>query len=176
MTYPLIGNYGICDDDYESRTPSIAPSLIVREYNDQPSNFRYTHTLGEVLGDHIPAISGIDTRSSRGRSATPAPAVNDHRRGHFARGPPDHRRNARAARRGAAGQLPQALVFAHGDAATTSWRWLRHQAQHHPLPERPRLQRHRRCLYDTASRVIERMDPDGVFLSTAPATRRTLRR
>ena len=35
----------------------------MREYNDQPSNFRYTHTLGEVLEEnHIPAISGIDTR------------------------------------------------------------------------------------------------------------------
>lgn len=62
MTYPLIGNYGIADDDFETRTPTIG-ALIVREYNDQPSNFRYTRTLSEVLEEyHIPAISGIDTR------------------------------------------------------------------------------------------------------------------
>ncbi|MGN0802030.1 MAG: glutamine-hydrolyzing carbamoyl-phosphate synthase small subunit [Candidatus Faecivicinus sp.] len=62
MTYPLIGNYGIADDDFETRTPTIG-ALIVREYNDQPSNFRYTKTLGEVLEEyHVPAISGIDTR------------------------------------------------------------------------------------------------------------------
>ena len=62
MTYPLIGNYGIADDDFETRTPTIG-ALIVREYNDQPSNFRYTKTLSEVLEEYrIPAISGIDTR------------------------------------------------------------------------------------------------------------------
>ena len=62
MTYPLIGNYGITDEDYETRTPTLG-ALIVREYNDQPSNFRYTKTLGEVLEDyHIPGIAGVDTR------------------------------------------------------------------------------------------------------------------
>ena len=62
MTYPLIGNYGIADDDFETRTPTIG-ALIVREYNDQPSNFRYTKTLSEVLEEYrIPAISGVDTR------------------------------------------------------------------------------------------------------------------
>ena len=39
MTYPLIGNYGITDEDFETRTPTIG-GLIVREYNDLPSNFR----------------------------------------------------------------------------------------------------------------------------------------
>ncbi len=62
MTYPLIGNYGIADDDFESRTASIG-ALIVREYNDEPSNFRYTKTLGEVLEENnIPGIHGLDTR------------------------------------------------------------------------------------------------------------------
>lgn len=62
MTYPLIGNYGIADEDFESKTPTIG-GLIVREYNDSPSNFRYTKTLSEILEEnHIPAISGIDTR------------------------------------------------------------------------------------------------------------------
>lgn len=62
MTYPLIGNYGITDDDYESKIISIS-GLIVRDYNDMPSNFRYTKTLAEVLSENnIPGISGIDTR------------------------------------------------------------------------------------------------------------------
>lgn len=62
MTYPLIGNYGITDEDYESKLISIS-GLIVRDYNDMPSNFRYTKTLAEVLSENgIPGISGIDTR------------------------------------------------------------------------------------------------------------------
>ncbi|MCR5617379.1 MAG: glutamine-hydrolyzing carbamoyl-phosphate synthase small subunit [Clostridiales bacterium] len=62
MTYPLIGNYGITDDDYECKNPSIG-GLIVSDYNDMPSNFRYTKTLSEELEDNnIPGISGVDTR------------------------------------------------------------------------------------------------------------------
>ena len=63
MTYPLIGNYGTAEEDYETKFPTIG-GMIVREYNDTPSNFRYTKTLNEVLEEHnIPAISGIDTRT-----------------------------------------------------------------------------------------------------------------
>lgn len=62
MTYPLIGNYGITDDDYETKQPTIG-GMIVREYNDLPSNFRCTKTLSEYLEENnIPGISGIDTR------------------------------------------------------------------------------------------------------------------
>lgn len=62
MTYPLIGNYGITDDDYETMKPTIG-GLIVREYNDMPSNFRYTKTLSEYLEENnIPGIYGVDTR------------------------------------------------------------------------------------------------------------------
>ena len=62
MTYPLIGNYGITDEDFETKTPTIG-GLIIREYNDFPSNFRYTKTLSELLEEYrIPGISGIDTR------------------------------------------------------------------------------------------------------------------
>jgi len=62
MSYPLIGNYGITDEDFESRM--IAPSaFIVREVNDSPSNFRWAKTLPELLSEaDIPGISGIDTR------------------------------------------------------------------------------------------------------------------
>ena len=62
MTYPLIGNYGVADDDFETKIPTIG-GLIVREYNDNPSNFRYTKTLSEILEEnHIPGIYGVDTR------------------------------------------------------------------------------------------------------------------
>ena len=62
MTYPIIGNYGITDEDFESKMQVIG-GLIVRDYNDIPSNFRYTETLSQILteGD-VPAISGVDTR------------------------------------------------------------------------------------------------------------------
>lgn len=62
MTYPLIGNYGITDEDFETKTPTIG-GLAVREYNDLPSNFRYTKTLSETMEEYqIPGIYGIDTR------------------------------------------------------------------------------------------------------------------
>ena len=62
MTYPLIGNYGMCDDDYESLRPT-ASAMIVREYNDEPSNFRGAMTLGEVMEKNgIIGIAGVDTR------------------------------------------------------------------------------------------------------------------
>ena len=62
MTYPLIGNYGINEEDYESQNPTIG-GLVVREYNDDPSNFRSIHTLNEVMIKYeIVGIYGVDTR------------------------------------------------------------------------------------------------------------------
>lgn len=62
MTYPIIGSYGIADEDYESKLISVG-GLVVRDYNDMPSNFRYTKTLSELLEENnIPGISGVDTR------------------------------------------------------------------------------------------------------------------
>ncbi len=61
MTYPIIGTCGVSDDG-ETKTPTIG-GLIVREYNDLPSNFRYVKTLSEVMEEnHIPGIYGLDTR------------------------------------------------------------------------------------------------------------------
>ncbi|MCR4691115.1 MAG: glutamine-hydrolyzing carbamoyl-phosphate synthase small subunit [Lachnospiraceae bacterium] len=62
MSYPLIGNYGICDEDYESKI--VAPAgFIVRDLNEEPSNFRSTRTVSELLADSdVPGIWGIDTR------------------------------------------------------------------------------------------------------------------
>lgn len=62
MAYPLIGNYGINADDFETETPTIG-ALIVRDYNDNPSNFRSVSTLSDVCKKYgVPGIYGIDTR------------------------------------------------------------------------------------------------------------------
>ena len=62
MTYPLIGNYGIADEDFECKTPNIG-GLVVYDYNDSPSNFRCVKALSELLEENgIPGISGLDTR------------------------------------------------------------------------------------------------------------------
>ena len=63
MTYPLIGNYGMCDDDYETERPAIG-AMIVRHYNDHPSNFRAAESLGQAMERFgIPGVSGVDTRA-----------------------------------------------------------------------------------------------------------------
>ena len=62
MAYPLIGNYGIAADDFETQTPTIG-GLIVRDYNDIPSNFRSIKTLSQVMKEYsIPGVYGVDTR------------------------------------------------------------------------------------------------------------------
>ncbi len=63
MTYPLIGNYGINDEDSETRVPTLS-GMVVREYCDEPSNFRYTKTLSELLEEsNVPGLSDVDTRA-----------------------------------------------------------------------------------------------------------------
>ena len=63
MTYPLIGNYGICYEDMESARPW-PDAYIVRELSRIPSNFRSEDTIQHFLESHdIPGISGIDTRA-----------------------------------------------------------------------------------------------------------------
>ena len=62
MTYPLIGNYGMADDDFETDTPTVG-AMIVREYNSEPSNFRSRENLDSVMKRYgIAGIQGIDTR------------------------------------------------------------------------------------------------------------------
>jgi carbamoyl-phosphate synthase small subunit len=62
MTYPLIGNYGINRDDFESIEPAIK-GLIVKELCDFPSNFRSQMALDEFFKrKKLLGISGIDTR------------------------------------------------------------------------------------------------------------------
>lgn len=62
FTYPLVGNYGINREDFESIEPSIH-GVVVKEACEDPSNFRSGESLDEFLkAKDIPGISGIDTR------------------------------------------------------------------------------------------------------------------
>ena len=63
MTYPLIGNYGICREDMESSRPW-PDGFIVRELSRIPSNFRNDCTIQAFLEENgVPGIAGIDTRA-----------------------------------------------------------------------------------------------------------------
>jgi len=63
MTYPEIGNYGVNTLDVESKQPFLE-GFIVRHYNDRPSNFRSTGTLGAYLRRHrVAGIEEVDTRA-----------------------------------------------------------------------------------------------------------------
>ncbi len=62
MTYPLVGNYGVNDEDFESDKIQVE-GLIVRELTEKPSHSKSKKTLDEFLKEYeIPAIQGIDTR------------------------------------------------------------------------------------------------------------------
>ena len=63
MTYPLIGNYGICYEDMESSRPW-PDGYIVKELSERDSNFRSEGTISDFLIKYdIPGIAGIDTRA-----------------------------------------------------------------------------------------------------------------
>lgn len=63
LTYPLIGNYGINLEDFESRRVQVE-GFIVRECEDVPSNWRSRQTLHAFLAERgIVAIQGVDTRA-----------------------------------------------------------------------------------------------------------------
>ena len=170
MTYPLIGNYGVADEDYETKTPTIG-ALIVGEYNDAPSNFRFTKTLAEILEEHdIPGIEGVDTRQL-------TRSIRDHG-------------SRRALITSADTPVEKALRIIrstsvpHDAVARVSCkkRWYSrtpgHKFQVVAVDCGIKLnivrQLNARCCnvtvvpYDTPAEVIERMNPDGVFLSNGP--------
>mgnify|MGYP003979249633 FL=1 len=63
MTYPLIGNYGVNPEDFESDRPHLS-SLIIKELSSISSNWRSHDTLHNFLTNHgIPGVYGIDTRA-----------------------------------------------------------------------------------------------------------------
>jgi carbamoyl-phosphate synthase small subunit len=63
LTYPLIGNYGVNPDDFESRRVQVS-GFVVKELAGSPSNWRSEGTLDAFLQKHnVVGIAGIDTRS-----------------------------------------------------------------------------------------------------------------
>ena len=63
FTYPLIGNYGVNDEDWESEKLR-AQGAVVRDICELPSNWRSTGTLPDLLESRgVPGISGVDTRA-----------------------------------------------------------------------------------------------------------------
>ncbi len=63
FTYPLIGNYGINDTDYEAAKPALS-GMIVSELCEQPSHYRAKHSLAEAAEKFgFPILAGIDTRT-----------------------------------------------------------------------------------------------------------------
>ncbi|HKG34279.1 MAG TPA: glutamine-hydrolyzing carbamoyl-phosphate synthase small subunit [Gemmatimonadales bacterium] len=62
MTAPMIGNYGVNQEDMESTRPQVS-GVVVRELSRHPSNWRATRTLGDWLGSAgVPVLENIDTR------------------------------------------------------------------------------------------------------------------
>jgi len=63
MTYPLIGNYGVNDQDVESWRPHVS-GFVIRELSPVVSNWRADRSLSQYLEENgIPGIQGIDTRA-----------------------------------------------------------------------------------------------------------------
>ena len=170
MTYPRIGNYGTADEDYETKIPTIG-GMIVREYNDQPSNFRCTKTLSEVMEDYrIPGISGVDTRKL-------ARSIRDlgSRRGLL----PDVDTPVERAP-----EVIRATPVPHDAVARVSCkkRWYSRtaNARYHIVAIDCGIKQNivrslnaRGCNvtvmpFDTTAEAVEKMKPDGVFLSNGP--------
>ena len=69
LTYPLIGNYGTNEEDYESSCCQIA-GLVVKEMCPVPSNFRRQETLCDFLIRHgVVGIAGVDTAGAHAQAA-----------------------------------------------------------------------------------------------------------
>ncbi len=63
MTFPLMGNYGVNEDDFESGRPFLS-GFVVKELPARPSNFRSTASLPDFCRKHgVIGITGIDTRA-----------------------------------------------------------------------------------------------------------------
>ncbi len=63
MTYPLIGNYGLNEEDFESKKPFVK-GFVVKEHSAFPSNWRSQYNLDEFLKKYnIVGIEDIDTRA-----------------------------------------------------------------------------------------------------------------
>ncbi len=63
MTYPLIGSYGVNEEDVESDRIQVK-ALLVKEYQEYPSNYRSQRSLADYLkANGMPGVEGVDTRA-----------------------------------------------------------------------------------------------------------------
>ncbi len=63
QTFPMIGNYGVINEDFQSESATVN-GYVIREMCDKPSNFRCEGTLSDYLeGQNVTGICGIDTRA-----------------------------------------------------------------------------------------------------------------
>ncbi len=172
MTAPMIGNYGVNDEDPESQGPQVA-GVVVRELSRTYSNWRADADLASWLdASRVPVLDGVDTRMLT-RHLRSAGAM----RGAIGSGaePTDEARAALAACPSMEG-LDLASIVSTKDAYT----WGRPEAQHHIVAYDYGIKRNILRLFDAqdcrvtvvpsttpADAVLER-DPDGVFFSNGP--------
>ena len=135
MTYPMIGNYGICIEDAESCKPWLS-AFIVHGVSGLASNFRCDMDLDSYLkNNHIPGMYGIDTRA-----LTRVLRESGTMKGMIAYGDnprfgPDEKNHRR---------IPHGFLRTAGQCSEWPciWRWarahcaarLRREAEYHPLP------------------------------------------
>lgn len=191
MTYPLIGNYGVCPEDIESDRIQAA-AFIIKEYQEFPSNFRSKGTLADYLiKSHVLGIEDLDTR-----------ALTRHIRKNGAMraviSTSDLDPDSLVAKAGQVPSMEGSDLVGH---VTTKkpyfWKYNRPDYVDADMLKDPLIWRHRgkrhsvvamdfgikyniiRCLEKagcevlvvpakTAAETIERLNPDGIFLSNGP--------
>ena len=185
MTYPMIGNYGLNDEDAESRRPWVN-GFVVKEASPWPSNFRSRVSLDAYMKAHgIVGLQGIDTR-----------ALTRHLRDHgaqdgiIATGQRDVEAPARAGPRTTRPHRPRSR--GRGDAWTSPYAWADGPWDLAGATRPPPAPRYRVVAFDSgiklnilrqlaaaacevtvvpastpAAAVLEQK-PDGVFLSNGP--------
>ncbi|HEX2444141.1 MAG TPA: glutamine-hydrolyzing carbamoyl-phosphate synthase small subunit [Vicinamibacterales bacterium] len=170
MTCPEIGNYGVTEDDEESRGPQVA-GFIMRESSPVASNWRAEGSLADYLTrHHIVAISDIDTRALT-RVLRSAGVM----RGVIATGPNEPAglvEKARAARR----MEGSDLVLDVTCPAPFDWKGGTVDEEFQVRPERRSKRRLKIAAYDFGMKwnILRRFDAYGcdvrVFPATAPAS------
>ena len=189
MTYPLIGNYGINDEDIESSRIQVK-ALLLKEYQKYPSNWRSQRTLADYLrANEIPGVEGIDTRALTRhiRSAGAMRAALSTRKGD-----PDDlvemaRRSPEMQGRDLVREVTcrEPLLWREGgprplEGTIESFQWPDEQGKWRVVAmdfgvkyNILRSLEKRGCTIllvpgDTGSEAISRLDPDGLFLSNGP--------
>jgi carbamoyl-phosphate synthase small subunit len=167
FTYPHIGNYGVNADDDEALRPACR-GVVVRDLNDEPSNWRAAGGLEPFLVRHgVAAVTGVDTRRLtrhlRDRGAMPCA---------FGTASVDELRAAAAAAeptdgRDLVSEVTTAEPYVRGDGP---WRVVAYDfgVKETMLRQLGRLATVTVVPASTPAADVLAMDPDGVFLSNGP--------